>query len=83
MRAAKTSFSQVLPMLMMWIPSESQRNTSEPYCADRRQISLTVGPPLPDVGKHLLVAVLAANVRLGGEEKLDFLIGGTEDGGEF
>ena len=69
--------------MMMWIPSESQRNTSEPYCADRRQISLTVGPPLPDVGKHLLVAVLAANVRLGGEEKLDFLIGGTEDGGEF
>ena len=44
---------------------------------------LTVSPPLPDVRKHLLVAVLAANVRLGGEEKLDFLIGGTEDGGEF
>lgn len=72
-----------MPMLMIWIPSESQRITSKPYCADRRQISLTVGPPLPDVGKHLLVAVLAANVRLGSEEKLDLLIGGTENGGEF
>ena len=47
------------------------------------QISLTVGPPLPDVGKHLLVAVLAADVRLGRQEELDLLIGSREDGGEF
>ena len=47
------------------------------------QISLTVGPPLPDVGKHLLVAVLGADVALGREEELDLLVGGSEDGGEF
>lgn len=45
--------------------------------------SLTVRPPLPDIRKHLLVAVLAANMGLGREEKLDLLIGGSEDGGEF
>ena len=47
------------------------------------QISLTVRPPLPDVREHLLVAVLATDVRLSREEELDLLIGGSEDGGEF
>lgn len=45
--------------------------------------SLTVGPPLPDVGQHLLVAVLAADVRLSRQEELDLLIGSTKDGREF
>ena len=47
------------------------------------QISLTVRPPLPDVREHLLVAVLATDVRLSREEELDLLIGSTEDGREF
>ena len=47
------------------------------------QISLTVRPPLPDVGEHLLVAVLATDVRLSREKELDLLIGSTEDGREF
>lgn len=49
----------------------------------RAMNSLTVRPPLPDVGEHLLVAVLAADVRLSREEELDLLIGGGENGGEF
>ena len=44
---------------------------------------LTVSPPLPDVRKHLLVAVLAANVRLRRKEELDLLVGSSKDGGEF
>ena len=47
------------------------------------QISLTVRPTLPDVREHLLVAVLATDVRLSREEELDLLIGSTEDGREF
>ena len=50
---------------------------------ERAGRALTVGPPLPDVGEHLLVAILAANVRLSREEELNLLLGGTEDGGKF
>ncbi len=41
--------------------------------------SLTVSPPLPDVGFHLLIAVFCANVALGSKEKLDLLLGRTQD----
>jgi len=43
----------------------------------------TVSSSLPNIGKHLLVAVLAANVGLRGQEELDLLIGCAEDRGEF
>lgn len=41
----------------------------------------TVVSPLPDVRFHLLVAVLRAYVALRGQQELDLLIGGSEDGG--
>ena len=69
-------------MLMMWIPS---RDASSLRVRSGRSYvgGLTVGSPLPDVREHLLVAVLATDVRLSREEELDLLIGSTEDGGEF
>ena len=43
---------------------------------------LTVGPSLPDVGLHRLLAVLGSNVALSGEEHLDVLLSSVQDGGE-
>ena len=68
-------------MLMMWIPSGDA--SSRRIRCGKGTGGLTVGSPLPDVTKHLLVAVLAANVGLCREEELDLLIGSGEDGGEF
>ena len=67
-------------MLMMGMPKEPFEIVLP---IEGGQVSLTVRPPLPDIRKHLLVAVLAANMGLGREEELDLLIGGSEDGGEF
>lgn len=42
----------------------------------------TVGPGLPQVGLHVHLEVLCAEVALGSEEHLDVLLGGVEDGGK-
>ena len=44
---------------------------------------LTVLPPLPNVGFHLLITVLGANVALCSKEKLDVLFCCTQDRGKF
>lgn len=45
-----------------------------------RSIVLTISSSLPDVRLHLLVAVFCANMTLGSQEKLDLLLGRTQDG---
>ncbi len=42
----------------------------------------TVGPGLPQVGLHVHLEVLRAEVALGSEEHLNVLLGGVEDRGE-
>jgi hypothetical protein len=44
---------------------------------------LTVNPPLPNIGFHLLVTVLGANMALCSEEELDILLCCTQDRGKF
>jgi hypothetical protein len=79
-RAAKTSFSQVFPMLIMWIPRQQVHiETPLSWCRDRR----TIGPSFPDIRLHLFIAVFAANVTLSGQQELDLLVGRAQNGGEF
>lgn len=44
---------------------------------------LAVRPSFPDIGFHMLVAVFCADVAVGSEQHLDFLIGRAQDCGEF
>jgi hypothetical protein len=43
----------------------------------------SIGASLPQVGLHVNLEVFCANVALGGQEHLDVLRCGIEDGGEF
>ena len=45
--------------------------------------TLTVLSPLPDIGLHLLVTVLRANMALCSEEELDILPRCTQNRGKF
>jgi hypothetical protein len=81
MRAASTIFSHVLPMFRTWMPAGERR--TERGWEKRVWAQLTVNAALPDVGEHLLVAVLGADVALRREEHLDVLLGRGEDGREF
>ena len=45
--------------------------------------TLTILSPLPDIGLHLLVTVLRANVALCSEEELNVLLRCTQNRGKF
>jgi hypothetical protein len=80
-RAARTSFSQVFPMLIMWIPRQ-RVHVEAPLSGypDRRTIGIS---SFPDIRLHLFIAVFTANVALSSQQELDLLVGRAQNGGEF
>jgi hypothetical protein len=80
-RAAKTSFSQVLPRLMMWIPGKI-RAILIFWCncvqVDRWSAH-TIIATLVDVGRHDGGSILSTKVALSAKEELEVFLGGVKD----
>jgi hypothetical protein len=82
-RAAKTIFSQVLPMLRMWMPERHTDLRTKAQITSRGARKRTVSAALPDVVEHLLVNILGTNMALGSKEELDILLSCAKDRREF
>lgn len=58
---------------------DERYGSTEGVRAERR-VWLTVVSPFPDVWQHVLLALLAADMALGGEHERNIIVGRVEDG---
>jgi hypothetical protein len=75
-RAARTSFSQVLPMLIKLIPF-IKKNVSIYITLVKKK--LTISTALVDVSSHGLGNILGTNVALSTQQELDIFFGRVKD----